>query len=154
MEISKLSIADPSWWETTSDQVVDSSLFLHYNDVIMSAMASQITSPMIVYSTVYSGADQRKHQSSTSLAFVRGKYRWPVNSPHKGSVTWKMFPFDDVIMQRDSDVEKVCMPWRFMLCDSQINSTGNNVWSMISDPEKYSTLKIKWYYMDANKKII
>ena len=54
---------------------------LHYNDVIMSAMASQITSLTIVYSTVYSGADQWKHQSSASLAFVRGIHR--VNSPHK-----------------------------------------------------------------------
>ena len=49
-------------------------------------------------STVCSGADQRKHQSSASLAFVRGIHRWPVNSPHKGPVTRKMFPFDDVIM--------------------------------------------------------
>ena len=63
----------------------------HYNDVIMSKMASQITSLAIVYSTVYSGIDQRKHQSSTSLAFVRGIHRWLVNSPHKGPVTRKMF---------------------------------------------------------------
>ena len=39
-----------------------------------------------------------KHQSSASLAFVLGIHRWPVNSPHKGPVTRKMFPFDDVIM--------------------------------------------------------
>ena len=64
----------------------------------MGTMASQITSLTIVYSTVYSGADQRKHQSSASLAFVRGIHRWPVNSPHKWPVTRKMFPFDDVIM--------------------------------------------------------
>ena len=64
----------------------------------MGAMASQITSLTIVYSTVHSGADQRKHQSSASLAFVRGIHRSPVNSPHKGPVTRKMFPFDDVIM--------------------------------------------------------
>ena len=51
-----------------------------------------------LYSTVYSGADQRKLQSSASLAFVRGIHRWPVNSPHKRPVTRKMFPFDDVIM--------------------------------------------------------
>ena len=44
------------------------------------------------------GADQRKHQSSASLAFVRGIHRWPVNSQHKGPVTRKMFPYDDVIM--------------------------------------------------------
>ena len=47
----------------------------------MGATASQITSLTIVYSTVYSDADQRKYQSSASLAFVRGIHRWPVNSP-------------------------------------------------------------------------
>ena len=64
----------------------------------MSTMASQITSLTIVYSTVYSGANQRKHQRSVSLAFVRWIHRWPVNSPHKWPVTRKIFPFDDVIM--------------------------------------------------------
>ena len=44
------------------------------------------------------GADQRKHQSSASLAFVRGNHRWPVNSCYKGPVTRKMTPFDDVVM--------------------------------------------------------
>ena len=53
-----------------------------YSDVIMNAMASPLASLTIVYSTVYSGADQINHQ----------------NSPHKGPVTQKMFPFDDVIM--------------------------------------------------------
>ena len=62
--------------------------------------ASQITSLTSVYSTIYSGADQRKHQSSTSLAFLWGNHRWPVNSLHKWPVTRKMFPFDDVIMVR------------------------------------------------------
>ena len=61
-------------------------------------MASQITSLTLFYSTVYSGADQRKHQSSASLAFVWVIHRWPVNSSHKGPVTRKTFPFDDVIM--------------------------------------------------------
>ena len=46
------------------------------------------------HSTVYSGADQRKRQSSVSLAFWRGIHR----GPHKWPVTRKMFPFDDVIM--------------------------------------------------------
>ena len=64
----------------------------------MRAMVSLITSPTIVYSTVYSGADQRKHQSSASLAFVRRIHRWPVNSPHKWPVTRKLFPFDEVIV--------------------------------------------------------
>ena len=75
----------------------------HYNDAIMSAMATQITSLMIVYLTVCSNTNQRKHQrkhqSSTSLAFARGIHRWPVNSRHKGPVTFKIFPFDDVIMR-------------------------------------------------------
>ena len=104
----------------------------HYRDVIMSTMASQITSFMLVYSTVYSRVDQRKYQlrvtgfwegnspvtgefpaqrasdaenvsiwwrhHAASLAFVGGIPRWPVDSPHKGSVTQKMFLFDDVIM--------------------------------------------------------
>ena len=69
-----------------------------YNDTIMTAMTSHITSLTIVCSTVYSGADQRKHQSSASLAFVRGIHLWPVNSPHKGPITRKMIPFDDVVM--------------------------------------------------------
>ena len=64
----------------------------HYTDVILSAMASHITGVLIVCSIIYSGADQRKHQSSVSLAFVRGIRRWPVNSPHKGAVTRKI-PF-------------------------------------------------------------
>ena len=76
---------------------VDDS-FIHYSEVIMDTMASQIISLTIVYSTVYSGADQGKHQSSASLAFVRGIHRWPVNSPYKLLVTRKMFPFDNVIM--------------------------------------------------------
>ena len=74
----------------------------------MGTMASQITSLTIVYSAVYSGADQRKHQSSASLAFVRGIpwefqgiHRGPVNSLHKCPVMQKMFPFDDVIMLSD-----------------------------------------------------
>ena len=70
----------------------------HYNDIIMSAIASLITSLTIVYSTVCSGADQRKHQSSASLAFVRGIHRWLGKFLHKGPVTRKMFPFDDIIM--------------------------------------------------------
>ena len=64
----------------------------------MTMLASQITSLMVVYSIVYSGVNQRKHQSSASLAFVREIHRGPVNFPHKWPVTRKMFPFDDVIM--------------------------------------------------------
>ena len=83
---------------TNFSEIVIEIRRFHYNDVIMSAIASQIISLTIVYSTVYSGANQRKHLSSASLAFLRGIHRCPVNSPHKGPVTWKMLPFDDVSM--------------------------------------------------------
>ena len=74
------------------------SSLVHYNDIIMNAMASQVTSLTVVYSTIYSSTDERKHQSSVSLAFVWGIHRWPVNSPQKRQVTRKLFPFDDVII--------------------------------------------------------
>ena len=70
----------------------------------MSTMVSLITGVSIVYSTFCSGVDQRKHQRSALLAFVRGIHRWPVNSPHKGPVTPKMVPFDDVIMYHDNSL--------------------------------------------------
>ena len=82
---------------------------IHCSDVIMDTMASQVTSLTIVYSIVCSDADQRRHQSSASPAFVRGIHRWPVNSPHKRPVTRKMFPFDDVVIFRNT---------------SQLNITG------------------------------
>ena len=70
----------------------------HYCDIIMSTMASQINGVLIVYSAICSGADQTRHHSCMSLAFVRGICWWPVNFPHKGPVTRKMFPYGDVIM--------------------------------------------------------
>ena len=74
------------------------SLTGHYSNVIMTAIASQITGVSIVWSIVCSGVGQRKHESSVSLTFVKGIHRWPVGSSHKGPVTRKMFSFDDVIM--------------------------------------------------------
>ena len=83
----------------------------HYDDVITGTIASQITSLTSVYSTDYSGADQSKHQSSASLAFVWGIHRGPVNSPHKWPVTRKMFPFDDAIMRAvRSNKQFTCCP--------------------------------------------
>ena len=90
----------------------------HYSDVIIGTMASQITSLTIVYWTVYLCADQRKHQSFASLAFVQGIHWWPVNSPHKWPVTRKMFPFDDVIMIHSWG--KKC----FALINSQVDLTN------------------------------
>ena len=75
----------------------------------MGAIASQITSLTIVYSTVCSDADQRKHQSSASLAFVWGIHRGPVNSPHKWPVTLKMLPFDDVIISETHSLHFECI---------------------------------------------
>ena len=66
-------------------------LFVHYSDVIMSAVVPQITSLTIVYSTAYSAADQRKHQSSASLAFVRGIHRWQWIPHTKGQWYGKCF---------------------------------------------------------------
>ena len=90
--VSKLAQKLPetflSWcWDTPDMQ--------HYNDVIMTTMASQITSLTVVYSIVYSGADQRKHQSSASLAFVRGTHR----------DLW-------IPAQRTSNAENVSIWWR------------------------------------------
>ena len=88
----------------------------HYSYVIMDTIVSQITSLTIVYSTIYSDADQRNHQSSASLAFVWGIHRGPVNSPHKWPVMRKMFPFDDVIMH-----------WKLRRChDANFVATGGN----------------------------
>ena len=106
----------------------------NYNDVIMSTMASQITSLTSVYSTVYSDTDQRNHQSSASLAFVRGIHRWPVNSPHKGPVTRKMFPFDDVIMV--SSV--ICL--NFMLGSCYVT-----FYSLVNSPLKVKKVQCTMY---------
>ena len=72
---------------------------IHYNDVIMGTMASQITSITIVYWTVYSGAENIK--TSKNIKALR---HWPlcgeITGDRKGQVTRKMFSFDDVIMIR------------------------------------------------------
>ena len=90
-------------WKQTIKSYGHNISYYHNNDVMMGAVASQNTSLAIVYSTVYSDADQRKHQSSASLAFVRGIHRWPVISPHKGPETGNAddVPFDGVITFAD-----------------------------------------------------
>ena len=84
----------------------------HSSDVIMGAMTSHITGVSVIYSTVCSGADQRKYQSFTSFVSVRGIHRWPVNSPHKGPVTRKKFPFDGVIMLPRNSENKHIRLWQ------------------------------------------
>ena len=87
-----------------------SSLFqaIHYNDVIMRAIASQITSLTIVYSIVYSDADQENIKASRHW---RGIHRGPLISPHKWPVTRKMFPFDDIIMACRLGVMMIVLSW-------------------------------------------
>ena len=122
INMNKLSnwycIFDPCWqapWTTKSSNMVRACYIfftelwaihltsninqLHYGDVIMRSIASKITGVSIVCLTVCSGADQRKHRSYASLAFVMGIHRSPVDSPHKGLVTRKKISLDDVIMQ-------------------------------------------------------
>ena len=86
----------------------------------MGTIVSQITSLTIVYSTVYSGADQRKYQSSASLAFVRGIHQGLVNSPHKWPVTLKNVPIwwchhvmDDSCLENINII--ICM-WHVAWC--------------------------------------
>ena len=67
----------------------------HYSDVMMRSMASPITSLTIVYSTVYPGADQRKHQTSASLAFVMGNL--PVTGFHLMTTSWGRMQWCDSI---------------------------------------------------------
>ena len=108
--LAELNCNENRWPSTNTE--------LHYNDVIMGTIASQITRLTIVYSTVYSDADQRKYQSSASLAFVRGIHRRPVNTPHKWPVTRKIFPFDDVIMDFSCTMilKKICFSLLLLQC--------------------------------------
>ena len=103
IQITCYAVRPGKWCSRCNRNKLDSisrhcSWIAHYNDVIMSIMESQITSRTIVCSNIYSGPDQRKHQSSAALTFVRGIQRGLVTSPHTGTVTRKMFPFDDAIM--------------------------------------------------------
>ena len=107
----------------------------HYNDVIMSAMACQITSLAIVYSIVYSivhsGTDRRKHQSSASLTLVRGSHQW---IPRTILATRKMFPLDDVIMLNDFDVYVINGIWtltRILFRLGEAVFEGNNTHTYI-----------------------
>ena len=99
--INNRVVAQPSAVDSSFTDLSACLPGLHYNDIIMGTIASQITSLAIFYSTVYPDADQSKHQSSASLVFVWGIHRRPVNSLHKWSVKRKRFPFDDFIMRKD-----------------------------------------------------
>ena len=97
-------------------------------------MPSKITGVSIVCSSVCSGADQRKHQSSASLAFVRGIHRCPMDSPHKGPVMQKIF--DDVIMYRRQDKT---WPW----CQNKSNECEHYLDGLVQDCSNSSALAIE-----------
>ena len=109
-----VDILTPNSWQAISNHQVADGLSQYktvfprhgdshdkqYSDVIMGTMESQITSLTIVFSTINSGTHQRKYQSPAPLAFVWWIHQWPVNSLHNWPVTWKMFSFGDVIMDK------------------------------------------------------
>ena len=97
----------------------------------MGTIASQITSLTIVYSTVYSDVDQRKHQSSASLAFVWGIHRGPVNSPHNGLVTRKMFKFDDVTMCKEDNIKIWSNCENGMVEHEDFPQAPNGIWNSV-----------------------
>ena len=76
-----------------------------------------------------------KNQSSASLAFVREIHRWPVNFPHKWPVTWKMFPFDDVIIPwLRNTVRPICSLWY------NIRVSGTNMFTNLCLYQNYGWL--------------
>ena len=102
----------------------------------MGAIATQMISLSIVYSTINSGSYQRKHQSSASLSFVWGIHRWPVNSSHKWPVTRKMFLFDDVIMNLEG-LGNVPMS---TACNFRVTSWYGKLSALLTQRECYPTL--------------
>ena len=80
---------------------------IHYCDVIMNTIASKITGISTICSTA--GADQRKQQSPSRWLLWEESTRWPVDSPHKGPATHKMFPFDVVIMMQGKQLWRTCV---------------------------------------------
>ena len=103
---------------------------IHYSDITLSVIVYQITGISTVCSTVYSGAHHTKYPSPASLAFVRGIHRRPADSPHKGPATWKMFPFDDVIMK------PTFRPQQENDFSATVQTTNTNSYSLVF-PHKY-----------------
>ena len=108
----------------------------------MGTIASQITSLAIVYSIVYSSADQRKYQSSASLAFVRGIHRGPVNSPHKWTVTREMFPFDDVIMCTIPGTHGFLTILKWAICFNSKQNPKISSWHLVMLSNVFAHLRV------------
>ena len=116
----------------------------------------QITGVSIVYSTVCSDADQRKHQSSASLAFVRGIHRWPVNSPHKWPVTRKMGPFDDVIMywrgSKKHHVRQIVVTSGYVIIPRLF--VGKPLWFEVADSSKCTLQNSDWWLYQLTGRLL
>ena len=139
-----------SWLQTGNKPLPESVIFqFHYCDVMMGVIVSQITSLMIVYSIVHSSADQRKHQSTASLAFVPGIHQWLVNSQHKRPVMRKMFPFDD-----DDDDDNGDSRWPTANADGlrrrrcHFNIKDSKYWNgQISKKPLFKLMTLVWKHM-------
>ena len=106
---------------------------LHYKDVTMSTMASQITmQPHHCLLNCLFKAQTKEKSNSTLLAFVRGIHRWPVSSPNKGTVTRTTFPFDDVIM---------------LLVSSAANGSEFQYVSRLQASDRFVDLVCRWYWI-------
>ena len=125
------------WWSELKERVMDG---LRESSLVVTVMWKgtfmfiRAGSTITGLTSVYSDTDQRKHQSSPSLAFVRRIHRWLVNSPHKWPVTREMFPFDDVIMNPTFSCDK------FMPSIINTKKRLSNISKMIS--QRYHSLLI------------
>ena len=139
----------PLIWAVDVDdpQAVRLLLDSHYGDVIMSTMASQITSLTIVYSTAYS----RRRSKNTAKLRVTGLCAGnsQVNSPHKRPVTRKMFPFDDVIIGADPDIcyeyvheSRAC--WLQPVC----HATHPGIVTMLLDAGSERSVVVPYWHQD------
>ena len=110
--------------------------YLHYNDVIMGAMTSQITSLTIVYSIVYSGADQRKHQSSMSPVFVRGIPAQSASNAEIVSIWWR----------HHSRTHRSMFKWVECTCSSQMSVTWQFKVNTYQQPFIWFVYPIVWHH--------
>ena len=128
---------------------------MHYNDVIMTTIASQITSLMVVCSTVYSDTDQRKHQSSGSLAFVWGSHRDRWIPRTKGQLRGRCFHLMTSSWAQDflERLQSVCSmdalslrytSYRCYHCFGNDLVQSSHFWMVTYMAKLYGQLIIKW----------
>ena len=142
------------WWCFHFTQAVTQTKhwplkWYHYNDVIMSTMTSQITSFAIVYSTVYLMRISKKTSTPRVTGLCEGNSPLTGGFRHKGSVTRKMFPFDDVIMLhalRRHLLAQLEVPRNFALSRllfQMISSDHTHIWQCSQYRGCYNVLYIR-----------